>query len=314
MMATSAARRSRIVAGQSEIVMNSVIVKAIQRVRSIVAKTIPQTHKLAEDAAHIEIFIKNSEPIDLLDFTASLTGIAREHEAQVRASTPQVSVDETRLLIVDVRKGSIILELLPVLAPFVSTAEVTNTAVAFVENMRAAVTQLSQPGGRIQNATTTQLKNLNDTVRLVADDAKGELSIAARYKSGDVIQEIVIDKKDAQVIEANVTAQRKEIEAKGSAQYERVLMRLHQSSADGLKLDKRTSEKGIVERIDITPRTLIYASDRAGERIKNEILNGDGNPFQKGFIVDLDVETVGGKPRVYRILDVHEVIDLDEEE
>lgn len=277
------------------------------------AKTIPQTHKLAADAAHIEIVIRNSEPIELLDFTASLTGIAREHEAQVRASTPKVSLDETRLLIVDVRKGSIILELLPVLAPFVSTAEVTNTAIAFVENMKAAVTQLRQPGGRIEDATTNQLKNMNDTVRLVTADADGELSIAARYKSGDVIQEVIIDKKDAKVIEANVAAQRKEIEAKGSAQYERVLMRLHQSSADGLKLDKRTSEKGIVERIDMAPKTLIYASDRAGERIKNEILNVDGNPYQKGFVVDLDVETVGGKPRVYRVLDVHDVIDLDDE-
>ena len=67
-----------------------------------------------------------------------------------------------------------------------------------------------------------------------------------------------------------------------------------------------------VERIDQVPRTLIYASDLAGQRIKDEILKPDGNPFQKGFIVDLDVETVGGRPKVYRVIAVHEVIDLDE--
>ena len=89
-------------------------------------------------------------------------------------------------------------------------------------------------------------------------------------------------------------------------------MTLHQSSVEGLKIGKKTSEKGIVERIDQVPRTLIYASDLAGQRIKDEILKPDGNPFQKGFIVDLDVETVGGRPKVYRVIAVHEVIDLDE--
>lgn len=91
-------------------------------------------------------------------------------------------------------------------------------------------------------------------------------------------------------------------------------MRLHQTSAEGLKIDKRTSEKGIVERIGPTPRTLVYASDLAGQRIKAEILQADGNPFQKGFIVDLDVETVNGAPRLYRIVEVHDVIDLDDED
>lgn len=273
---------------------------------------LPQVHKMMLDAAHIEVVIKNADPIDLLDFTASLTAIAREHEARLKTRLPRVDVDETRLLIVDVRKGSIILELLPILAPIISTAEVTNTAVDFVNHMKSALGQLAVPGGRVQSATTAQLKNMNDTVQTVVNDSSGEMTIAARYQSGEVIQELVITRSDAKAISENAISQRRELEAKGSDVLDRVLMRLHQSSVDNLKVGRKTSEKGIVERIDLKPRALIYASDLAGQRIKDEILKDEGNPFQKGFIVDLDVETVGGKPQAYRILAVHDVIDLDE--
>lgn len=275
---------------------------------------LPQVHKMGDDVAHIEVVIRNSDPIDLLDFTASLTAIAREHESRIRSSVPRVDVDQTRLLIVDVRKGSIILELLPILAPIISTAEVTNTAVEFVGHMKAVLGQLKVPGGRAEHATTAQLKNMNDTVQTVANDSRGEMSIAARYQNGDVIQELIITKNDARIISENATSQRREIEAKGSNVLNRVLMRLHQSSVDDLKVGRKTSEKGIVERVDLKPRPLIYASDLAGQRLKDEIQKEEGNPFQKGFVVDLDVETVGGKPRAYRVLAVHDVIDLDDDD
>lgn len=267
----------------------------------------------ASDAAFIEIVIKNEDPIDLLDFTASLTGVAREHEARIRSLRPGIDVDETRLLITEIRKGSIILELLPTLAPFVSSVEITNTAFEFVTHMKRVFSQLREPGGRAEEATTQQLKNMGDTVHAILKDNNGEMAIAARYQNGDILQEIVVTKQDARFINENVKAQRKELEDRSSTVLKKVLMRLHQSSVESLKVGKRTTEKGIVEHIDPTPRALVYVSDLAGQRIKDEILKPEGNPFQKGFVVDLDVETVAGKPRVYRILEVHDIIDLEDD-
>lgn len=277
-------------------------------------KLVPQAHRVEDDVPLIVVVIENNDPIDLLDFTASLTGLAREHEARVRAERPGVEVEETRLLIVEVRKGSIILEMLPALAPIVATMEYANTAVSFVQHMSKLVGLVKVPGGRLADPTTAQLRNLTDTVQSVVRDSKGRLKIEARYKNGRVLQELIIEKDEAVTIEANVIEQRREIEKAKSVAYPRVLMRLHQSSVEDLRVGKRTSEKGIVESIDMTPRTLIYASDIAGQRIKEEIMKPDGNPFQKGFVIDLDVETVGGKPRVYRVIDVFDVIDLDDEE
>jgi len=277
------------------------------------SKYVPMIHRTSKDVATIFVEFNNEDPLDLLEFTASLTALAREHETLRRTERKGTEVDESRLLVLDVRKGSIILELLPALIPIISDIEVTNSAVTFVKHMRDLFTSLSRKNGRIDGATTQQLKNTSDAVQAIANDSKGRLRLAARYTDGTVLQEFVIEKDDARTISANATAQRREITDKGAAQYSGVLMRLHQSSVSNLSIGKRTSEKGIVERIDLVPRTLIYASDLAGRRIKQEIQNPQGNPYSKGFVVDLDVETVGGKPKIYRILDVLDVLDLDDD-
>lgn len=269
----------------------------------------PRTTLIVQPA-HILIELHNEQPVDLLDLTASLVGLAREHEAIMRAERGASPTEETRLLVVDIRKGSTIFELVPALPFFVAQAEVVNTAVDFVRNLSAFVDWLRVPGGRLPDPTTQRLKNLNDPVRAVANDSNGRLDVMARLQSGDVLQEFVIKRDEARLVMENASAQRKEIEHKSSDVYERVLMRLHQTSLDGVKVDARAAEKGIVERIDSRPHTLIYVSELAGQKIKAEVRE---DAYRKGFVVDLDVETVNGRPRAYRILAVHDVIPLDDE-
>lgn len=268
---------------------------------------------LEDDAARIVIEIHNSDPLDLHDFTASLTGLAREHEATFRRLRPDLDSEESRLLVMDVRKGSIVIELAATLAPFVAPIELTNTAVSFVKNMKAAIGILALPGGRLspEEATTQRLKNFGDAVAAVANDTSGHLDIRAKLKDGEALEEFRITKIEAVNVVANAAAQRREIEQPGSATHRKVLLRLHQSSLDELKTGKKTAEKGVVERVDDKPRPLVYVSDLAGQQIKSAIVAG--SPWTKGFIVDLDVETVGGRPKVYRVLEVHEIIDLEEE-
>lgn len=268
---------------------------------------------LSRDGPRIVIEIHNSQPIDLLDFTGSLTALAREHEAALKRERPNLAAEETRLLVVDIRRGSIVMELVAALAPFVSQAELINTSVDFVKNIGDALNLLRQPDGRLADATTQRLKNLGDTVKAIANDSSGKMEIYAKHQDGAVLQEFVVRRSEAIAIQQNVAAQKKEIEHQSNEPLRRVLMRLHQSSIEDLKVGKRTAEKGIVERIDHIPRTLIYVSDLAGQTIKNAILAHEGNPFQKAFVVDVDVEYLNGRARAYRILNVYNVIDLDDE-
>ena len=265
---------------------------------------------LARGGPRIVVEIHNGQPVDLLDLTSSLNAFSREYEANLKRSRPELDSEESRLLIVDVRKGSIVFEIAVALAPFVAQAEILNTTIDFVKNLKSALSFLEKPNGRLEDTNAQQLKNLHDTVKSIANDANGHLNIYVRHEDGRVTQEIVIRKKEAINVQFNAMAQRKEIGHQESERLNKVLMRLHQSSVEDLRLGKRTSEKGVVERIDLNPRTLIYVSDHAGRIIKGAISDQQGNPFQKAFVVDVDVETVNGRPRAYRILEVYEVIDL----
>lgn len=263
------------------------------------------------DGVTLVVEINNSAPIELNDFVLSLAGLAKEHESALRAARPAISVDETRLLIVDIRKGSIILDLVPALAPIVSTAEFVNTVVDFVEKLKSGFDELKKVGGRLSDPSVSRLKNFNDTVKAIAADPNGRLAIKAKHREKGILTEFSIGKEDAGRIIENSSKQRAEIELQSSSKYSRLLMTLHQSSVENPKIGKRNAEKGIVEKIDNIPRPLIYASEQAGQAIKSAILNPSENAFNKGFVVDLDVETVGGKPRVYRITAVYDIIDLD---
>ena len=57
----------------------------------------------------------------------------------------------------------------------------------------------------------------------------------------------------------------------------------------------------------------MYASEMAEERIKHEIREADDNVYKKGFVVDVNVQYVGSKPKVYAIRNFHSIIDLPDD-
>jgi hypothetical protein len=119
---------------------------------------------------------------------------------------------------------------------------------------------------------------------------------------------------EATVALSNIEAQTIEQEARDNADHHKVLMRLYQTNKAQMKPEVRTGEKAIIEAVDWKPRPVIYASDLAGQRIKSEIMESSGNPYARGFVVDVNVETVNRKPAAYRILHVHDVVDLEDME
>jgi hypothetical protein len=59
-------------------------------------------------------------------------------------------------------------------------------------------------------------------------------------------------------------------------------------------MGKRTGERVAIEEISPRDLPLIYASDLAEQRIKHEVREADDNVYKKGFIVDVNVQLVGG--------------------
>ena len=91
-----------------------------------------------------------------------------------------------------------------------------------------------------------------------------------------------------------------------------VLITFKQSNVKDIAMGKRTGERVAIEDISSRDLPLIYASELAEQRIKHEVREADENVYKKGFIVDVNVQLVGGRPAGYRVTNLHQVIDLPE--
>ena len=78
--------------------------------------------------------------------------------------------------------------------------------------------------------------------------------------------------------------------------------RFYEANIRDTPVGRRTSERVKIEQVYDRDFPLIYASDLAEQRIKHEIREADDNLFKKGFIVDVNEETMGGRSVAYRVM------------
>ena len=76
---------------------------------------------------------------------------------------------------------------------------------------------------------------------------------------------------------------------------------------------KRSGELVEIETLPNKALPIVYASALAEERIRHEIADADENVYKKAFDVDVNVEIRAGKPVAYRLVSVHDVIDLPDD-
>jgi hypothetical protein len=64
-------------------------------------------------------------------------------------------------------------------------------------------------------------------------------------------------------------------------------------------------DKGVIESLSSNPVKVLFTSDA----IKAALLLEEDNPFRMVYLVDVAVETVNGRPILYKVLAVHEKLE-----
>lgn len=121
------------------------------------------------------------------------------------------------------------------------------------------------------------------------------------------------DTQQAREITQRVQEHQREIEHASRDDYERVLMIFTRVDAGTPPVGKSTGERVKIESVSDRSLPLIYASALAEQAIKAESVEDADNVFKKGFVVDVNVETRNAKPAAYRVTNLHQVIDLDDD-
>ncbi len=268
--------------------------------------------------AVITLTISNSQPIELNAFVRAFTSLAKEYQDSVNLSNDFEG--EAEIFVKEVRSGSIIADLLPVVAstlPIIAThAEQVFLAVEFVEKWKDRIEKLAS-GIVPEKFTRSELKTFAGAVEAIARDPHASSTLeVATFEDGErqVKAAFKFHTKEAQAVERTIEGEYRRLEAELDETHHRVLMIFTRSDVGDAPKDRRSGERVVIPQISERDLPIIYASDLAEQRVKHEIREADDNIYKKGFSVDVSVLHRNSKAIVYRVLNVHEVVDLPDDD
>jgi hypothetical protein len=285
---------------------------------------------MGDDGAHIRLKLNNSQPIALADFVGEFVGIGNQFDKFIARDFPNIKAD-SEIFVKEVRSGSIEADLVALVTNAWAAAGTAGTALLlagdavdkiqilsqFVGDLKNRISPYFRPGGRHAGASKGDLNDFLRTVQAVATDPDGSARIeAAAYEDGErnVRVGFQFSTTEAREAEKQIKAHKEELEAASDADYSRVMMRFVRPSIEHVSSHKRTGERAVIEAIHPKPLAVLYASDMARERIQFELKEGEANPFNLLFDVDVNVEISRGRPVAYRVTNIHDVTDAPEDD
>jgi hypothetical protein len=278
------------------------------------------------DGAHIRLKLDTEEPMALSDFVGSFTGLGNQFDKFVAAEHPGTKM-LSEFYVKEVRAGCIEADLVAMVAPYVALGAIPGVIDAidkaqvlteFVKDIGGRISPYFSKGGRNSKATKSDLADFLKAVSGIARDprATGRLE-AAVFEDGQrkVRAAFRFTSEEARTAEREMEDHRAELSEKTDSEYTRVLLRFVRPSVEAGKPGKKGGERGIIDKIDKFAHPILYASDLAEQRVRAEFLATDGNVFRRLFDVDVNVElSPRGKPLAYRVVALHEVIDIEDDE
>lgn len=252
----------------------------------------------------LNIEIKNKDPLELIDLTKSLIALGTQFNRFVVKSGIS-EVRESKLYVKEIKTGSIIFDLYeysPVgIIPFLENA---NTIKDFATHLKNVVNYFLKKEGEKPEMDTADYKEFSSILNPIAKDSASQFNLSTNI-NGDVHLHFHVDSIAANALQNIFTKEMSLLKTPEQNEVtSKVLFYWHQAKSD-VKAVK--GNKGVIESISKKPLNVIFDNDA----IKEQMLKGEANPLTHVFVVDVKVDTVMEIPSVYKIMNIHQVIDRD---
>lgn len=247
----------------------------------------------------LEITINNERPVTLADMTMSLFAFSEQFHRFIETES---NVDQrigSELYIKEVRSGSIVVELIVQAAPILPLVWHGGTLLEWFNQTQGIIEwMLGKVNNPPRELTKHDLKQWHSILEPVAKDRGSQMNINV---CGDntVIQHLTVTSDEANVVQNQAIRMIESMEtADGHVQRMKV-MHWRQSKFD---LESKTGDLAVIESISKKAIKVVLENNA----VKAAMLAGD-HRFNKqwhelAYLVDVDVQTIEGKPKVYTIL------------
>lgn len=251
----------------------------------------------------LTIKIENRNPVELGDLTTGLTSLADEYRRFIPRHEPsRFSADaDCRLYVKAVRSGSIEIDLVamaPLALPFMENA---NTVLDFYQYLKDGLLWLA--GRDIAPPTPAlekpNLENLSKLVNVVAKDR------AAQFIVINQENHFHLNSTDARAVREGADEAISQLRLPTAGLREKVVLYWHQARNTAVST---AGDRAMIESVSRSPVKTTFRNDD----IKCQMLFKEENPFTRGYVVDVMVDSIQDRPVLYTILAVHDTIELPE--
>jgi hypothetical protein len=273
---------------------------------------------MATSEPHIVLTLDTKEPIELTTFVGAFVALGNEYDRFIKSSNPNL-IGKSQIHVREVRAGSIQADLIPwitVFAPLISDMDKALIVEQFVRVWGGRFVALFRDNGIAAIDSRSELRDWANAVQAIANDPQGSAKLEATvFEDGKkkIRAAMKFSTPEARDARNRIELRQRELERRDYSDYSRVLMRFTRSDIGNVKVGQPSAERVFIEELSERPLALIYGSALAEERLKHEIREADENVYKKGFVVDVNVRSSGGKPVGYAVTHVHQVIDLPED-
>lgn len=254
--------------------------------------------------------IKNVQPVELVELTKSLCALNNQFKSfsQKQGSTNEQT--EAKLYVSKIVKGSIVVELVEyasvALIPII--VEYPDLVISFSKYIKEVFEYFIHGKGEKPTLTVSDLKDISALVSPTAKDDGATLSISARDNATNNFYNcLILGSLESNALQNKTKREISEMSlvANNDGIYEKEIMVFRQTR----KGDE--DKKGTKAKIDNLNANYLNVVFEDG--LKDTMLESTGvNPLKTAYVVDVSIQTVQNKPFAYRVMKLHEMIEIDE--
>lgn len=260
--------------------------------------------KKALNKYSIDFCIDYKSPLDLKDFTKSLNGISKQYKKFVSEEYKSSQPFNAKLHISSIKEGSILTTLVEYsdyTLPFLGEV---NTILDFGNYLKTAYDYFL---GKNNNENKIyDIEDLNNLSAIIQPGTNKENKTKIDV-SGDNNNVVVLNINDSEAssISDKIHKEKKKLNRLDTGIYKKQAFYFYQAKKD---VNSETGNYGVIEAINEQSLRVIFEDDKFD---KKRMLKGNHNPLKTVFIVDVELQTVRGEPKIYKILKLHEIIEDD---
>ncbi|ASP92488.1 hypothetical protein [Sinorhizobium meliloti] len=260
-----------------------------------------------QDNSVLRIEFKNTKPIELVDLTTSFTALAESFKDFANSTTGDPHPNNLRLYVKEIRSGSVIADLITVAEQAQWIMEHAEVFAGFVSSTNELVNYfLGRESAKAAEPSVKQARQIAQFVEPVAKDFGSQLNM--NVMDGAVVhvhQHFHINGMEANAVQNGVNRfLGPRLPSTQVLPDQLMILEQVKNSASA-----KSGDRGIIEAVYPKPVRLQFSSEEA----KRRVLDLQENPLQCVFQVNVEVRSIEGRPALYRIIEVTDVIHRETE-